>query len=63
MPSEQEVKANGLNLGEMNKLLTKKVEELTLYAIEQQKNHEADVARIAALETALLKLTKEKRSQ
>lgn len=36
MPSEKEVAANGLNLGEMNKLLTKKVEELTLHLIEQQ---------------------------
>ena len=36
VPSEQEVKDNGLNLGEINKTLTKKVEELTLYAIEQQ---------------------------
>ena len=26
---------NGLNLGEMNKLLMKKVEELTLYLIEK----------------------------
>jgi len=37
MPSEAEVVKDGLNLGEMNKLLTKKVEELTLYLIEQQK--------------------------
>jgi hypothetical protein len=37
MPSEKEVMANGLNLGEMNKVLTKKVEELTLYLIEQNK--------------------------
>ena len=37
MPSEKEVMANGLNLGEMNKILAKKVEELTLYLIEQNK--------------------------
>ena len=37
MPSEAEVAKNGLNLGEMNKLLTKKVEELTLYLIEKDK--------------------------
>ena len=36
MPSAQEVEKNGLNLGEMNKLLLKKVEELTLYLIEQK---------------------------
>jgi len=37
MPSEQEVAKEGINLGEMNKLLTKKVEELTLYLIEKDK--------------------------
>lgn len=35
IPSEAEVAKNGLNLGEMNKLLMKKVEELTLYLIEK----------------------------
>jgi hypothetical protein len=35
IPSEQEIAVNGLNLGEMNKLLMKKVEELTLYLIEK----------------------------
>jgi hypothetical protein len=34
MPSEQEVIKDGIDLREMNKLLTKKVEELTLYLIE-----------------------------
>ena len=34
---EQEVIKNGVNLGEMNKLLMKKVEELTLYLIEKDK--------------------------
>ena len=37
MPSATEVAQDGLNLGEVNKLLAKKVEELTLYLIEQQK--------------------------
>ncbi|WPU94011.1 hypothetical protein SNE25_00535 [Mucilaginibacter sabulilitoris] len=37
VPSEQEIAREGLNLGEMNKLLMKKVEELTLYLIEQNK--------------------------
>jgi hypothetical protein len=36
MPSASDVHANGLDLGEMNRLLLKKVEELTLYVIEQQ---------------------------
>ncbi|GAB3909971.1 autotransporter outer membrane beta-barrel domain-containing protein [Mucilaginibacter boryungensis] len=37
IPSAQEVEKNGLNLGEMNKLLLKKVEELTLYLVEKDK--------------------------
>ncbi|MDB5025954.1 MAG: hypothetical protein JWP78_3709 [Mucilaginibacter sp.] len=41
MPSEQEVAKDGLNLGEMNKLLTKKVEELTLYLIEKDVKQKA----------------------
>jgi hypothetical protein len=40
IPTEKEVAANGLNLGEMNKLLVKKVEELTLYLLEQNKRIE-----------------------
>ncbi|WP_419698980.1 hypothetical protein [Mucilaginibacter sp. NFX135] len=35
IPSEQQIAKDGLNLGEMNKLLMKKVEELTLYLIEK----------------------------
>lgn len=37
IPSEKEVKANGIDLAEMNKLLLKKVEELTLYNIAMDK--------------------------
>jgi hypothetical protein len=61
MPSEGEVTKNGINLGEIVKLQTKKIEELTLYAIDQQKQIEQlkkdQDARIAVLEKALLKLT------
>ena len=53
MPSEQEIVKNGLNLGEMNRLLTKKVEELTLYLIEKDKNEQAQEQRIKRLETEL----------
>ncbi|EHQ24327.1 hypothetical protein [Mucilaginibacter paludis] len=35
VPSAAEVRNDGLNLGEMNKVLIKKVEELTLYLIEK----------------------------
>lgn len=41
IPSEKEVLKNGINLGEMNAKLLQKIEELTLYAIEQKKNTEA----------------------
>jgi len=44
MPSEAEVAKDGLNLGEMNKLLVKKVEELTLYLIEKDKKEKEQEA-------------------
>ena len=31
LPTELQVTSGGINLGELNKLLTKKVEEITLY--------------------------------
>jgi hypothetical protein len=37
IPSEKEVIENGINIGEMNALLLKKIEELTLYVIELKK--------------------------
>lgn len=37
IPNEEEVLKNGLNLGEINAKLLQKIEELTLYAIEQNK--------------------------
>ena len=37
IPSEQDVHENGIDLGQMDGLLLKKIEELTLYTIEQQK--------------------------
>jgi len=36
IPSAEEVAKNGIQLGEMNKLLLEKIEELTLYTIQQQ---------------------------
>lgn len=41
IPSASEIQQNGLQLGEMNNLLLQKVEELTLYIIEQNKRIEA----------------------
>ena len=40
VPSESDVKANGVNLGEVNALLLQKIEELTLYVIKQQEEIE-----------------------
>jgi hypothetical protein len=37
IPSQDEVLSNGLDIGEFNSLLLKKIEELYLYIIEQQK--------------------------
>lgn len=42
VPSAKEMEANGISLGEMNMLLLKKIEELTLHTIEQQKELEAE---------------------
>ena len=41
VPSAAEFKENGYSMGEMDNLLLRKVEELTLYIIEQQKTIEA----------------------
>ncbi len=38
VPSATEVEANGIELGEMNAILLKKIEELTLYLIEANKS-------------------------
>ncbi|MFI5161963.1 MAG: hypothetical protein ACHQHN_11835 [Sphingobacteriales bacterium] len=50
MPPERVMIKNGLNVGEMNKLLVKKVEELTLYLIEQSKLIAEQNKRIERLE-------------
>lgn len=36
IPSAQEVKENGVELGEMNRLLLEKIEELTIYLLDQR---------------------------
>ncbi len=46
IPSAAEVEANGIELGEMNKLLLQKIEELTLYTIELNKEVKALKAQI-----------------
>ncbi|SDP94763.1 hypothetical protein SAMN05428975_3991 [Mucilaginibacter sp. OK268] len=49
IPSEQQITKEGLNLGEMNKLLMKKVEELTLYLIDEHKKNKDQQEQIDQL--------------
>jgi len=51
VPSEQELKKSGMDVQEMNAVLMQKVEELTLYLIEQNKELETMKQRIEELET------------
>jgi hypothetical protein len=50
IPTEAEVIETGIDLGEMNKKLLEKIEELTLIIIEQNKSIEAQGERIKNLE-------------
>lgn len=50
IPSEADVIENGINLGEMNAKLLQKIEELTLYLIEQNKNLEQANSNIKELQ-------------
>lgn len=58
VPSAKEMEANGINLSEMNMLLLKKVEELTLYMIEQQKTNEVQTQEIQNLKRTVKDLQK-----
>jgi hypothetical protein len=51
MPSASEVSKNGLSMGEMQNKLLQKVEELTLYSIQQQKEIQALHSEIDALKS------------
>ncbi len=53
VPSAQEVEKNDLDLGEMNKILLMKVEELTLYMIELKKENELQKARLDSIENKI----------
>ncbi len=54
IPSASTVLENGVNLGEMDALLLRKIEELTLYVIELQKNNDKMKGEIESLKTNLL---------
>jgi hypothetical protein len=50
IPTAKEVKENGVGLGEMNAKLLQKVEELTLYLIEKDKENKIQDSKIKLLE-------------
>ncbi|MEX0314456.1 MAG: hypothetical protein AB3N18_09790 [Allomuricauda sp.] len=52
IPSAQEVEINGIELGEINKLLLEKIEELTLYVLQQN-----EINKSLAEEIEILKKT------
>lgn len=49
VPSESDIKKDGLDLGDMQEVLLKKIEELTLYSIEQEKRLNAQEEQINKL--------------
>ncbi len=51
VPSAADVEANGINVSEMNAVLLKKIEELTLYVIELRKQVNAQDDKIEKLES------------
>ncbi len=55
IPSSKEVEENGIQLGEMNKLLLEKIEELTLYTIKQQQETQLLKERLKVLEVMVAK--------
>ena len=50
IPSAKEIEENGLELGEMNRLLLEKIEELTLYIIQLKDNQNKQNVRLKNLE-------------
>lgn len=61
IPSEKEILKNGINVAEMNAKLLEKIEELTLYSIEQNKKLKAQSEKVEKMEKQLEKLLSEKK--
>jgi|GEM_PF-4363462 len=53
VPSAKELERDGMAVGEMNKLLLKKVEELTLHLIEKEKELKSQADRLEKIEKLL----------
>jgi hypothetical protein len=58
VPSASEVKENGINVGDIDAKLLQKIEELTLYMIEQNKKIDAQQQKIIELENKMNSLKK-----
>lgn len=58
VPSEQELKAEGADVMQLNKILMEKVEELTLYLIQQNKDTEALKMQLETLKAKVVELEK-----
>jgi len=56
IPSAEEVKVNGIDLGEMNAKLLKKIEELTLHLIEKERKDEQLQVELKEQKLTVLKL-------
>lgn len=57
VPTEGEIERSGQNLGEMNKVLLKKIEDLTLYLLEKNDQDEKLELRLLAQQKAIDLLT------
>jgi len=53
IPSAKEIEKNGISLGDMNKRLMEKVEEMTLYIIQLKKENNATDERLKLIEAKL----------
>jgi hypothetical protein len=60
IPTAEDVAEKGVDLGEINKLLLKKVEELTLYLIQKDEQLKQQAAEIEKIERRMAKIEKEK---
>ncbi|WP_271768076.1 hypothetical protein [Aquimarina algiphila] len=61
IPSAKEVEENGIYLGEMDSKLLQKIEELTLYTIQQEKQLDKQSKEISELKILVQKLLKSKK--
>jgi hypothetical protein len=58
VPSAKEIATNGVELGEMSKIQQEKIEELTLYIIQQNKTNEKQTQEIEELKAMVKALAK-----